>query len=279
MLLHAASPIAFRSDQLAMMPRLCKACALQGPMFLQTYRHHRVRHAAVIASAAACLLGMRLSPLTSAFAGSGSWPKHRQWTRRYAEAATAATSYKVLVPIAEDSEEPGLLFASIPTPECRAWDFRAVYASKPALLGQLKLIGIGEIETACITDVLTRAGADVTVASVSGALQVRMSRGLKVVADKSIEECADQQWDVIALPGGMPGAEHLRDSQILVDLLKVQKESGRLTAAVCASPAVVFAHHGLVDNSATCYPAPKFKELVGPGWQDAKVLGKGLEDV
>ena len=26
-----------------------------------------------------------------------------------------------------------------------------------------------------------------------------------------------------------------------------QKSSGRLTAAVCASPAVVFAHHGLLE--------------------------------
>ena len=40
-----------------------------------------------------------------------------------------------------------------------------------------------EIETACITDTLVRAGAEVVVASVMPELQVRMSRGLKVVAD------------------------------------------------------------------------------------------------
>ena len=119
--------------------------------------------------------------------------------------------------------------------------------------------------------------------------------------------------------------------------LEDQKSSGRVTAAVCASPAVVFAHHGLLEklgrfpsadpmfcnfledetvrshcengpqhsgvvndcgsisgkeaicecyfylytfglthfgattaarSSATCYPAPKFKELVGSGWKD-----------
>ncbi|CAE7381054.1 DJ1B, partial [Symbiodinium sp. KB8] len=211
----------------------CIGQALRGAMLSQTRRPQRVRQAAVVASA--CLLGVRLAPLALTFAFAGSWPKpQRQWTRRYAESATAP--YRVLVPIAEDSEE---------------------------------------IETACITDVLTRAGADVTVASVSGALQVRMSRGLKVVADTSIEECADQPWDVIALPGGMPGAEHLRDSQVLVDLLKAQKESGRVTAAVCASPAVVFAHHGIVKDAATCYPAPQFKELVGAGWKDAKAVVDG----
>ena len=65
-----------------------------------------------------------------------------------------------------------------------------------------------EIETACITDTLVRAGAAVTVASVmDGRLQCKMSRGLKVVADTSIAECVGKEWDAIALPGGMPGAE------------------------------------------------------------------------
>ena len=71
-------------------------------MLSQTRRHQRVRQAAV--ATAACLLGVRLAPFTFAFAGS--WPKpQRQWTRRYAETATAP--YRVLVPIAEDSEVHG----------------------------------------------------------------------------------------------------------------------------------------------------------------------------
>eukprot|EP00933_Yihiella_yeosuensis_P044714 TRINITY_DN39985_c0_g1_i1.p1 TRINITY_DN39985_c0_g1~~TRINITY_DN39985_c0_g1_i1.p1 ORF type:complete len:301 (+),score=47.09 TRINITY_DN39985_c0_g1_i1:42-944(+) len=132
-----------------------------------------------------------------------------------------------------------------------------------------------EIETACITDVLKRAGADVTVASVETTLQVKMSRGLKVVADTFIGECAGQDWDAIALPGGMPGAERLRDNKELVAMLKKQKESGRLTAAVCASPAVVFAEHRLLNQDATCYPAPKFKELIGENWKDAEAVVDG----
>ncbi|CAK9095344.1 unnamed protein product [Durusdinium trenchii] len=132
-----------------------------------------------------------------------------------------------------------------------------------------------EIETACITDVLTRAGAEVTVASCSEALQVRMSRGLKVVADKDISDCKGVAWDAIALPGGMPGAEHLRDNQVLKEMLQEQKLSGRLTCAVCASPAVVFAQHGLLESSATCYPAPKFKEMVGSSWKDAQAVVDG----
>lgn len=42
----------------------------------------------------------------------------------------------------------------------------------------------------------------------------------------------------------MPGAERLRDSKELLQLLRQQKGEGKLYAAICASPAVVFEHHG-----------------------------------
>lgn len=115
--------------------------------------------------------------------------------------------------------------------------------------------GIEEIETACIVDVLRRAGADVTVASV-GQLQIKASRRMIFVADKLIAECKDYTYDLIVLPGGMPGAEHLRDSADLTEMLKNQAASLRLYAAICASPAIVLATHGLLDDKdATCHPA------------------------
>ncbi|MHC5082987.1 MAG: DJ-1 family glyoxalase III [Planctomycetota bacterium] len=120
--------------------------------------------------------------------------------------------------------------------------------------------GIEDIESATIIDVLRRAGAEVTVASVSGTLQVTASRQMKFVADALIEDCADQMYDLIALPGGLPGAEHLRDCAILIDLLKAQKMKGRLYAAICASPAVALAPHGLLDNKqSTGYPTTQDK--------------------
>mmetsp|Transcript_45126 Transcript_45126/g.118378 ORF Transcript_45126/g.118378 Transcript_45126/m.118378 type:complete len:215 (-) Transcript_45126:1125-1769(-) len=133
-----------------------------------------------------------------------------------------------------------------------------------------------EIETACITDTLVRAGVSVTVASVmpEGRLECVMSRGLKVVADVPIKDCVDRAYDAIILPGGMPGAEHLRDCKELEAMLKQQVAAERLTAAVCASPAVVLATHGLVPQAATCYPAPAFKEAVS-GWMDSKVVVTG----
>jgi 4-methyl-5(b-hydroxyethyl)-thiazole monophosphate biosynthesis len=115
--------------------------------------------------------------------------------------------------------------------------------------------GSEEIEAVVIIDVLRRAGAEVTVASV-GNLHITASRGVKLTADCGIEDCKKRQFDLIALPGGMPGAEHLRDSAPLIDLLKNQKAAGKLYAAICASPAVVLTPHGLLDGKkVTCHPA------------------------
>jgi len=111
-----------------------------------------------------------------------------------------------------------------------------------------------EIEAVCIVDILRRAGADVTVASVNH-IKVTASRGVKLVADSLIADSVDHTFDLIALPGGMPGAEHLRDSKELTLLLKQQQDEGRLYAAICASPVVVLQHHGLLkQKKATAHP-------------------------
>ncbi|KAK2077915.1 hypothetical protein QBZ16_003783 [Prototheca wickerhamii] len=127
-------------------------------------------------------------------------------------------------------------------------------ASKKALVP----IGNGseEWEAVTIIDVLRRAGTDVCVASVEDSLEVTCSRRVKIVADANIADVTTKDFDLIALPGGMPGAERLRDSKELIQLLRQQKGEGKLYAAICASPAVVFEHHGLIEGRpATAFPA------------------------
>lgn len=123
-----------------------------------------------------------------------------------------------------------------------------------------------EIETTCITDTLTRCGATVVVASVKpdGELMCKMSRGVKMVADITIEEAAKKEWDLIVLPGGMPGAAHLRDCKTLVKMLEKQSADNKKYGAVCAAPAVALAANNLLpkDGVATCYPAPNFRSAI-----------------
>ena len=123
--------------------------------------------------------------------------------------------------------------------------------------------GTEEIEAVCIIDVLRRAGAEVTAASV-GKLQITASRGVKIVADCVIDACRDNQYDMIVLPGGIPGAEHLRDSQPLLELLRRHQAGGKWYGAICAAPAVVLSHHGLLaGRQATGHPS--FSEQLTDG--------------
>ena len=88
--------------------------------------------------------------------------------------------------------------------------------------------GTEELEAVAIIDVLRRAGATVTVASVTGARQITASRGVVIVADALIEACVQKEYDLVVLPGGITGAEHLRDSAELIGILKHQREKERL---------------------------------------------------
>lgn len=52
---------------------------------------------------------------------------------------------------------------------------------------------------------------------------------------------------------GQPGSNHLRDSEVLIELLRQQKHEGKLYGAICAAPAVVLHTHGLLGSPATGY--------------------------
>lgn len=122
--------------------------------------------------------------------------------------------------------------------------------------------GTEEIEAVCIIDVLRRAGADVTVASVDG-LTITASRGVRLVADRLVGDCVNEVYDAVVLPGGMPGAARLRDSAPLGEILARQVRSGKLFGAICAAPAVVLHEKGwLQGRRATAHPG--FFEKLDP---------------
>ncbi len=134
--------------------------------------------------------------------------------------------------------------------------------------------GSEEIEAVTIIDVLRRAEAEVTVASVSG-LQITASRGVKLMADCLIAACADKRFDLVVLPGGIPGAEHLRDNAELKAILKHQQAHGGLYGAICAAPAVVLEPHGLLrDRQATSHPG-FVDQLSDPSAAESRVVVDG----
>lgn len=131
-----------------------------------------------------------------------------------------------------------------------------------------------ELEAVTIIDVLRRADIEVCIASVMpNEKSVRCAHQTLIEADAAIADVVNQPWDMIVLPGGMPGANHLQECAPLIQRLKQQKQDNAWLAAICASPAVVLAHHGLLGgNNACCYPG--FDEQLE---QDAQLTHNNVE--
>jgi protein deglycase len=137
--------------------------------------------------------------------------------------------------------------------------------------------GAEEIETTSIVDVLRRAEIDVIMASIHEKSKktpiIKGSRGIGLVCDGYLEDYLNKDFDMIALSGGAGNAENLAKCTELIDKLKAQREAKKWYAAMCASPAVVFLPHGLVDGEeVTCYPsfAEKFKKY--PKYSEERVV-------
>jgi 4-methyl-5(b-hydroxyethyl)-thiazole monophosphate biosynthesis len=113
--------------------------------------------------------------------------------------------------------------------------------------------GCEELEAVTIIDLLRRAGIEVTAASL-GNREVHCSRGVCLLADQTLDEVMNNDFDMIVLPGGLPGADHLDADPRIHQLLKKTAENGGYTAAICAAPKVL-ANAGLLENrKATSYP-------------------------
>ncbi|PIE74649.1 MAG: DJ-1 family protein [Deltaproteobacteria bacterium] len=116
--------------------------------------------------------------------------------------------------------------------------------------------GFETIEALTVVDVFRRAGITVDMAALGDDLQVLSSHNILVTADMLLSDCAGNTYDAIILPGGLEGSENLRDSAQVVDMLKKQNQDNKLYGAICAAPALVLEHHGLLeDKKATCFPA------------------------
>lgn len=107
--------------------------------------------------------------------------------------------------------------------------------------------GFEEIEAITTIDILRRGECRVVTAALGEDLQVTGNHEITVLADTLLSDVCDREFDLIALPGGMPGASHLRADERLAGMLKAQAERGSWLAAICAAP-MVLAAAGLLDG-------------------------------
>ena len=113
--------------------------------------------------------------------------------------------------------------------------------------------GCEELEAVTVVDLLRRAGIGVVTAGLDDE-PVRASRGMVLVPDTTLNEALKQQYDMVVLPGGLPGADHLDADVRIHDLLKEMSATDRYTAAICAAPKVLAGMGLLEGRQATSFP-------------------------
>jgi 4-methyl-5(b-hydroxyethyl)-thiazole monophosphate biosynthesis len=113
--------------------------------------------------------------------------------------------------------------------------------------------GCEELEAVTIIDLLRRAEINVITAGLDSQA-VTCSRGTVLIPDTDLDTALNDVYDMVVLPGGLPGAEHLNNDERIKTLLIKMANSEKFTAAICAAPKVLV-NAGLLENKkATSYP-------------------------
>lgn len=114
--------------------------------------------------------------------------------------------------------------------------------------------GFEEIEAVAIVDVLRRAEVDVVVAGLSDR-RVVGAHGIAMEADALMAEVDATTFDMLVLPGGMPGTVHLLEDERVLAAVRELNARGRTTAALCAAPRVLATAGVLAGHEVTSHPS------------------------
>lgn len=112
--------------------------------------------------------------------------------------------------------------------------------------------GFEEIELVTPVDLLRRAGAMVTLATLGDGIHVAGRNGLTMHADELLESVLEHTFDCVFLPGG-PGVKQLRADSRVRELVLRQHQSGGWLAAICAAPTVLHDAGLLVGRAYTAH--------------------------
>ena len=131
--------------------------------------------------------------------------------------------------------------------------------------------GFEEVEAICVIDIMRRASLPIKTISITDSLQVVGAHNVTLTADSLFADTDFSDADWLILPGGMPGATNLAKYTHLGELLVKHNKAHQNIAAICASPAVVLAPLGVLDNkNAVCYPG--FEKMMTKAKLDYKPI-------
>lgn len=138
--------------------------------------------------------------------------------------------------------------------------------------------GFEEIEAITIIDVLRRGNVTVVTASISDKKSVVGSHGIEVVADSlakdAVSDAQINTYDMVVLPGGLPGSTNLNDAPLVVKALKNQLAQSKWISAICAAP-MVLCNHGIVSGKKITHYPESVKNLNGAIYEEKSVVIDG----
>lgn len=122
--------------------------------------------------------------------------------------------------------------------------------------------GFEEIEALTVVDVLRRAGITCDMVSIESEI-VCGAHNIEVKSNKTFDEDI-KNYDMVVLPGGLPGAENLAKNEKVLELLKsFNNDKSKYIAAICASPALVLPQAGIEENRyITSYPDAEYEKIL-----------------
>lgn len=136
--------------------------------------------------------------------------------------------------------------------------------------------GSEELETVTVVNILRRGGVQVSLAGLQeGAL--RGSRGITLQPDTTLDAVQGNTFDMVVLPGGQPGTNHLKADARVSSLLQRMVMQDKYVTAICAAPSVL-AQAGLLDGKrATSFPTclddyPKVAQQMSAVVEDGKLI-------
>lgn len=132
--------------------------------------------------------------------------------------------------------------------------------------------GTEELEAVTIIDLLRRANIEVITAGLEAG-PVTASRHTVLIPDTTLDQVLDKDFDMIVLPGGLPGATNLQQDSRILELVKTMATQGKYIAAICAAPKVLATAGLLRGKRATCFPGSlNQQEATGVELGDAAVI-------
>ncbi|MDH4275859.1 MAG: DJ-1/PfpI family protein [Gammaproteobacteria bacterium] len=136
--------------------------------------------------------------------------------------------------------------------------------------------GCEELEAVTLIDLFRRAGFEVITAGLDERV-VHCARGTVIIPDTSLDQVLQTTFDMVVLPGGQPGTNHLDADTRIHDIVQRHARQAKYVCAICAAPKVLANAGLLAGKRATAFPGTlETLQVKGMQLEAAAVVQDGL---